>query len=151
MTFLQGIAASNGIAIAKAYRLVEPNLSFEKQTIEDADSEVSRFKEAIEKSKAELEAIRDRAQVELGADKAAIFEAHLLVLTDPELNGPIEDKIKSEKVNAEAALKDTADMFVMMFEQMDNEYMKERAPIFDVTKRVLSFTRRTISKSKYDR
>lgn len=139
MTFLQGIAASNGIAIAKAYRLVEPNLSFDKQTIEDADSEVSRFKEAIEKSKAELEAIRDRAQVELGADKAAIFEAHLLVLTDPELNGPIEDKIKSEKVNAEAALKDTADMFVMMFEQMDNEYMKERAAdIRDVTKRVLS-------------
>ncbi|MCM3690065.1 phosphoenolpyruvate--protein phosphotransferase [Neobacillus niacini] len=139
MTFLQGIAASNGIAIAKAYRLVEPNLSFEKQTIEDADSEVSRFKEAIDKSKAELEAIRDRAQVELGADKAAIFEAHLLVLTDPELNGPIEDKIKSEKVNAEAALKDTADMFVMMFEQMDNEYMKERAAdIRDVTKRVLS-------------
>jgi phosphoenolpyruvate-protein phosphotransferase (PTS system enzyme I) len=139
MTFLQGIAASNGIAIAKAYRLVEPNLSFEKQTIEDADSEVSRFKEAIEKSKAELEAIRDRAQVELGADKAAIFEAHLLVLTDPELNGPIEDKIKSEKVNAEAALKDTADMFVMMFEQMDNEYMKERAAdIRDVTKRILS-------------
>ncbi|MEC1524701.1 phosphoenolpyruvate--protein phosphotransferase [Neobacillus niacini] len=139
MAFLQGIAASNGIAIAKAYRLVEPNLSFENKTIEDTTSEVARFQAAIEKSKAELEAIRDRAQVELGADKAAIFEAHLLVLTDPELNGPIEDKIKTEKVNAEAALKDTADMFVMMFEQMDNEYMKERAAdIRDVTKRVLS-------------
>jgi phosphotransferase system enzyme I (PtsI) len=139
MTFLQGIAASNGIAIAKAYRLVEPNLSFDKKTIEDTTSEVSRFKSAIEKSKAELEAIRDRAHIELGADKAAIFEAHLLVLTDPELNGPIEDKITSEKVNAESALKDTADMFVMMFEQMDNEYMKERAAdIRDVTKRVLS-------------
>jgi phosphoenolpyruvate-protein phosphotransferase (PTS system enzyme I) len=139
MTFLQGIAASNGIAIAKAYRLVEPNLTFETQTIEDTASEVSRFREAIAKSKAELEAIRDRAKVELGADKAAIFEAHLLVLTDPELNGPIEDKIQSDKVNAEAALKDTADMFVTMFEQMDNEYMKERAAdIRDVTKRVLS-------------
>lgn len=139
MTFLQGIAASNGIAIAKAYRLVEPNLSFEKKTVEDITSEVNRFKAAIEKSKAELEAIRDRAHIELGADKAAIFEAHLLVLTDPELNGPIEDKIKSEKVNAETALKETADMFVMMFEQMDNEYMKERAAdIRDVTKRVLS-------------
>ncbi|WP_045515471.1 phosphoenolpyruvate--protein phosphotransferase [Neobacillus niacini] len=139
MTFLQGIAASNGIAIAKAYRLVEPNLSFEKKTVEEITSEVNRFKAAIEKSKAELEAIRDRAHIELGADKAAIFEAHLLVLTDPELNGPIEDKIKSEKVNAETALKETADMFVMMFEQMDNEYMKERAAdIRDVTKRVLS-------------
>lgn len=139
MTFLQGIAASNGIAIAKAYRLVEPNFTFETQTIEDTASEVSRFREAIAKSKAELEAIRDRAKVDLGADKAAIFEAHLLVLTDPELNGPIEDKIQSDKVNAEAALKDTADMFVTMFEQMDNEYMKERAAdIRDVTKRVLS-------------
>ncbi|MDQ1003917.1 phosphotransferase system enzyme I (PtsI) [Neobacillus niacini] len=139
MAFLQGIAASNGIAIAKAYRLVEPNLSFDKKSIEDTASEVSRFQSAITKSKAELEAIRDRAHIELGADKAAIFEAHLLVLTDPELNGPIEDKIKSEKVNAEAALKETADMFVMMFEQMDNEYMKERAAdIRDVTKRVLS-------------
>src|SRR3954468_10645178 len=139
MTFLQGIAASNGIAIAKAYRLIEPNLSFEKQTVEDITAEVNRFKAAIEKSKVELAAIRDRAQIDLGADKAAIFEAHLLVLTDPELNGPIEDKIKSENVNAESALRETADMFIMMFEQMDNEYMKERAAdIRDVTKRVLS-------------
>ncbi|MEW9050279.1 MAG: phosphoenolpyruvate--protein phosphotransferase [Neobacillus sp.] len=139
MTFLNGIAASNGIAIAKAYKLVEPDLTFENKTIEDTDLEVDRFRAAIGKSKVELEAIRDKANVELGADKAAIFEAHLLVLGDPELNGPIEDKIKSEKVNAEAALKETADMFVMMFEQMDNEYMKERAAdIRDVTKRVLA-------------
>ncbi|NRD78691.1 phosphoenolpyruvate--protein phosphotransferase [Bacillus sp. BRMEA1] len=139
MNFLHGIAASNGIAIAKAYRLVEPDLSFEKRTIEDASAEVERFRQAMAKSKSELEAIRDRAKVDLGEDKAAIFEAHLLVLSDPELNSPIEDKIQSEKVNAEVALKETADMFVTMFEQMDNEYMKERAAdIRDVTKRVLS-------------
>ncbi|MBT2726108.1 phosphoenolpyruvate--protein phosphotransferase [Bacillus sp. ISL-75] len=139
MTFLQGIAASNGIAIAKAYRLVEPDLSFEQKTIDDAAAEVDRFRQAMEKSKAELEAIRDRAKVDLGADKAAIFEAHLLVLSDPELNTPIEEKIQSDKVNAESALKETADMFIMMFEQMDNEYMKERAAdIRDVTKRVLA-------------
>lgn len=139
MTFLHGIAASNGIAIAKAYRLVEPDLSFEKNTIEDTTTEVERFRAALKKSNTELEAIRDNAKVDLGADKAAIFEAHLLVLNDPELNGPIEDKIQSEKVNAEAALKETADMFVLMFEQMDNEYMRERAAdIRDVTKRVLS-------------
>lgn len=139
MTFLQGIAASNGIAIAKAYRLVEPNLSFEKKTIEDSAAEVDRFRRAMETSKSELEAIRDRAKTELGADKAAIFEAHLLVLSDPELTGPIEDKIQSEKVNAESALDEIADMFITMFEQMDNEYMKERAAdIRDVTKRVLA-------------
>ncbi|MEH7501713.1 phosphoenolpyruvate--protein phosphotransferase [Neobacillus drentensis] len=139
MTFLHGIAASNGIAIAKAYRLVEPDFSFEHKNIDDASAEVDRFRKAMEKSKAELEAIRDRAKVDLGADKAAIFEAHLLVLSDPELNAPIEDKIQSDKVNAESALKETADMFIMMFEQMDNEYMKERAAdIRDVTKRVLA-------------
>lgn len=139
MTFLHGIAASNGIAIAKAYRLVEPDLSFEQTRIEDASAEVERYRQAIDRAKSELETIRDRAKVDLGPDKAAIFEAHLLVLSDPELNTPIEDKIKSDKVNAEAALKETADMFVVMFEQMDSEYMKERAAdIRDVTKRVLA-------------
>ncbi|MEH7097616.1 phosphoenolpyruvate--protein phosphotransferase [Neobacillus vireti] len=139
MTFLKGIAASNGIAIAKAYRLVEPDLSFEKKSVEDVTAEVERFRKAMEISKSELEAIREKARVDLGADKAAIFEAHLLVLSDPELNAPIEDKIQSDQVNAESALKETADMFVMMFEQMDNEYMKERAAdIRDVTKRVLA-------------
>ena len=138
-TMLNGIAASNGIAIAKAYRLIEPDLTVTKHEITDVDTEVNRFKAAIEKSVSELQAIRDRAEVELGADKAAIFEAHLLVVNDPELIGPIEEKIKFEKVNAESALKEVADMFVTMFESMDNEYMKERAAdIRDVTKRVLA-------------
>lgn len=139
MSFLNGIAASSGIAIAKAYRLVEPDLSFDKVTVENAEQEVKRFQTALAESKGELEVIRDNAHKELGADKAAIFDAHLLVLSDPELISPIEDKIKTENVNAESALKETADMFIAMFEQMDNEYMKERAAdIRDVTKRVLS-------------
>lgn len=139
MSFLNGIAASSGIAIAKAYRLVEPDLSFDRKTVENAEQEVERFQSALAESKGELEVIRDNAHKELGADKAAIFDAHLLVLSDPELISPIEDKIKTDKVNAESALKETADMFITMFEQMDNEYMKERAAdIRDVTKRVLS-------------
>lgn len=139
MDFLKGIAASSGIAIAKAYMLAEPDLSFEKKTVDDSAKEIDRFQSALTKAKTELESIRDRAKTELGADKAAIFEAHLLVLSDPELITQIEDKIKTEKVNAEYALKETTDMFIAMFEQMDNEYMKERAAdIRDVTKRVLS-------------
>jgi phosphoenolpyruvate-protein phosphotransferase (PTS system enzyme I) len=139
MSQLNGIAASNGIAMAKAYRLVEPDLTFVKTSISDSAVEVSRFRDALEISKTELSQIRDHAKVELGQDKAAIFEAHLLVLSDPELVNPIEEKIQSEKVNAESALKDTADLFINMFEQMDNEYMKERAAdIRDVTKRVLA-------------
>ncbi|WP_432442789.1 phosphoenolpyruvate-utilizing N-terminal domain-containing protein, partial [Mesobacillus selenatarsenatis] len=139
MGFLQGIAASNGIAIAKAYKLVEPDFSFEKKTIDAPAEEIARFQSALQTAKAELEKIRDHAGTALGADKAAIFDAHLLVLSDPELISPIEDKIKTENVNAEHALKETADMFIGMFESMDNEYMKERAAdIRDVTKRVLA-------------
>jgi phosphoenolpyruvate-protein phosphotransferase (PTS system enzyme I) len=139
MGFLQGIAASNGIAIAKAYKLVEPDFSFEKKTIEAPAEEIARFQSALQTAKAELTKIRDHAGTELGADKAAIFDAHLLVLSDPELISPIEDKIKTENVNAEHALKETADMFISMFESMENEYMKERAAdIRDVTKRVMA-------------
>ncbi|WP_053366019.1 phosphoenolpyruvate--protein phosphotransferase [Bacillus sp. FJAT-27245] len=139
MAFLQGIAASNGIAIAKAYRLTEPDLSFSRQPVENPDAEIERFRAALEQSKAELAQIRDKAREDLGEDKAAIFEAHLLVLSDPELISPIEDRISGEKINAEFALNETAGMFISMFEQMDNEYMKERAAdIRDVTKRVLA-------------
>ncbi|WP_342508641.1 phosphoenolpyruvate--protein phosphotransferase [Sporosarcina sp. FSL K6-2383] len=139
MSLLKGIAASSGIAIAKAYCLVEPDLSFSKKKIEDSATEVARFQSALATSKSELEAIRDVAEKELGADDAAIFNAHVLVLTDPELIGPIEEKIKTDQVNAEFALKEMSDMFITMFEQMDNAYMQERAAdIRDVTKRLLS-------------
>jgi phosphoenolpyruvate-protein phosphotransferase (PTS system enzyme I) len=139
MSVLQGIAASSGIAIAKAYCLVEPDLTFSKKTVDDVEKEVERFQSAIAITKGELESIQEIAKKELGADEAAIFDAHILVLTDPELIAPIEDKIKTEQVNAEYALEETTDMFIMMFEQMDNEYMQERAAdIRDVRKRILS-------------
>ncbi|WP_077211339.1 phosphoenolpyruvate--protein phosphotransferase [Bacillus dakarensis] len=139
MSFLKGIAASNGISIAKAYHLVEPNLSFEKKTIENPTKEIERFQNALNRSTTDLESIRDHAKENLGEDKAAIFDAHLLVLNDPELTNPIEDMIKTEKVNAEHALKEIAERFVSMFEAMENEYMKERAAdIRDVTKRILA-------------
>lgn len=138
-TILKGIAASNGIAIAKAYRLVEPDLSFEKRSVQNVSDEMKRFNAAVSESKSELQAIREHAMKALGADKAAIFDAHLLVLEDPELLMPVQDKIRDDQVNAEYALKEVADMFVTMFEQMDNEYMRERAAdIRDVTKRILA-------------
>ncbi|QPV78946.1 phosphoenolpyruvate--protein phosphotransferase [Bacillus velezensis] len=137
MQELKGIGASAGIAIAKAYRLEEPDLTVEKKNIADAAAEVSRFDEAIVRSKEELEKIKEHALKELGQDKADIFSAHLLVLSDPELLNPVKEKISTDSVNAEFALKETASMFVTMFESMDNEYMKERAAdIRDVTKRV---------------
>ena len=136
---IQGIAASNGIAIAKAFRLENPDFTIEKKSVADAAAEVARLEAALETSKSELSAIKDRALTELGADKAAIFEAHLLVLNDPELVNPVKDRINSEALNAEFAMNEVANMFIGLFEGMDNEYMKERAAdIRDVTKRVLA-------------
>ena len=136
---IKGIAASDGVAIAKAYLLVEPDLTFDKnEKVTDVEGEVAKFNNAIEASKVELTKIRNNAEVQLGADKAAIFDAHLLVLDDPELIQPIQDKIKMKTLML-LALTDVTTQFVTIFESMDNEYMKERAAdIRDVSKRVLS-------------
>ncbi|ASL79457.1 phosphoenolpyruvate--protein phosphotransferase [Lactiplantibacillus plantarum] len=137
---LKGIAASDGVAIAKAYMLVDPDLSFEKTTVSDTDAEVARLHDAFDASKAELKVIKDKAVENLGEEEAEVFEAHITILSDPEMLGQIEGKIKDDKVNAEEALKEVTDTFISMFEaMMDNAYMQERAgDIRDVTKRVLS-------------
>ncbi|MCE5048181.1 phosphoenolpyruvate--protein phosphotransferase [Staphylococcus equorum] len=137
--YINGIAASDGVAIAKAYLLVKPDLSYNSEKITDIDAEIAKFNDAIETSKVELTKIRNNAEKNLGADKAAIFDAHLLVLDDPELIQPIEDKIKNDQVNAPTALSEVTGQFITIFENMDNEYMKERAAdIRDVSKRVLA-------------
>ncbi|MDO4597898.1 MAG: phosphoenolpyruvate--protein phosphotransferase [Ligilactobacillus agilis] len=137
---LKGIAASDGIAAAKAYMLVQPDLSFTETSIDDPEAEVKRLDDALAASKKELELIKAKATENLGPEEAEVFEAHLTILADPELIGQIKDKINSDKVNAEAALKSVTDMFISMFESMtDNAYMQERAgDIRDVTKRVMS-------------
>lgn len=136
---LKGISASNGYAIGRAYELVEPDLSFETLTINKPEAEVKRFDQALEKAKNELQLIRDKVAKEQDEENAKIFDAHLLVLEDPELVGAIENQINNKSINAEAALVENTDSFITIFEQMDNEYMRERAAdIKDVRKRILS-------------
>ena len=139
MLQLKGIAASQGISFAKAYVFVEPDLTVKEVKIEDVAAEIKRFEDAIEASKKELTIIKENALASLGADKAAVFEAHLLILDDPEFMGTVKTDIESKVINAEYAFKETSDMFISMFEAMDNEYMKERAAdIRDVSKRILA-------------
>lgn len=136
---LKGISASNGYAIGRAYELVEPDLSFETLTISQPEAEIRRFDQALQKAKNELQLIRDKVAKEQDEENAKIFDAHLLVLEDPELVGAIENQINNKSVNAEAALVENTDSFITIFEQMDNEYMRERAAdIKDVRKRILS-------------
>ncbi|MBD7985746.1 phosphoenolpyruvate--protein phosphotransferase [Sporosarcina sp. Sa2YVA2] len=138
MLELQGIAVSSGIAIAKAYCLVEPELPVEKMEIENIDAEIARLNETIIKTKSVLETIRNGMTDTVGEEQAAIISAHLLILEDPEMIASMKDKIK-QHANAEYALKEVTDTFVQLFESMDNAYMQERAAdIKDVAKRLLA-------------
>lgn len=134
----KGTGASPGVALGKALVIEHSELNIEKKNIENVDTEVEKLQAAVEESKKELEQVKERAKVELGEHEAEIFEAHLLVLQDPELIDQTIAKIRDEKVNADFALNEVKEMFVSIFESMDNEYMRERAAdIKDVTNRVL--------------
>lgn len=136
---ITGIAAANGYGFGKAYELVEPDLSFEAVTVEESEDEIHRLQHALELAMNELSQIKEKVYQEQGEENAKIFDAHMLVLQDPELIKAIEVCIESEKVNAEHALNLETDKFITMFEQLDNEYMRERASdIKDVRKRVLA-------------
>ena len=137
---LKGIAASDGVAVAKAYLLVQPDLTFSKATVEDTAAEEARLDAALAKSTEELQQIREKAAQSLGEAEAQVFDAHLMVLSDPEMVGQIKQNIKANSVNAESALKEVTDMYIGMFEAMeDNAYMQERAAdIRDVAKRILA-------------
>ena len=97
---IQGIQASDGISIAPCYLFVEPNLNIDKKTIDNPQQEITRFDNAMHESKVQLTKIRNTAEEALGAEHAAIFDAHLLVLDDPELINPIKEAIEQKSVNA---------------------------------------------------
>ena len=140
MNILTGIAASDGISIAPAYLLTEPDLSFDKQTISDVDTELARFEDVVNQATQEITQIRDKAKETLGEEEAQVFEAHLMFLADPEFIGQIKQVITTEQINAEAALNQVAEMFITMFASMeDNPYMQERAAdIKDVSERMMA-------------
>lgn len=139
MLKIEGIAASAGVAIAKAFKLEHPDYTIHRRDASDSAAELARLDEALAKSQQELEAIKERTLQELGEKKAEIFESHLLILNDPELLTPVRDKITAESVSAEYALNETANEFITMFENMKSAYLKERAAdMRDVTKRVLT-------------
>lgn len=136
---IKGIAASNGIAIAKAFKLIEPELTVVKTTITDVEAEINLYKEALVKTTEELQKIKVKAAQNLSEEEAAVFDAHINMANDPELLTQTTDKIKSENVNASYAFDEVSNMFIMMFESMDNEYFRERAAdIKDIKKRILA-------------
>ena len=139
MNKISGIAASAGIAVARAFILKHPDYTITKTNVSDVEAEVVKFNDALAKSNAELQSIKERTLAELGEKKAEIFSSHLLILEDPELISPVIDKIRMESVNADFALNEVATQFIQMFENMKSAYLQERAAdMRDVTKRLLN-------------
>lgn len=133
---LKGIAASSGIAIAKAFKLEHPILNIEEKQA-DVQSELEKLAKAVDKTKDDIKTIQAKAVGKLTEEELAIFDAHLMVLDDPEFVGQIEATISEQSINAEYATKMISDNFIAIFEAMEDDYFKERAAdIKDVTYRL---------------
>ena len=133
---LKGIAASAGVSVAKVYKLETPKVVIEKKA-GVAEEEVKKFEDALEKTKKDIEGVKERAAKRLSEEELAVFDAHLMMAGDPELAGQIKAMIENDGVNAEYATEQVANQMVEMFESMDNDYFRERAAdIKDVTFRL---------------
>lgn len=140
MMLKKGIAAAPGIVLGRALVVKEVKIRVERRTIaaEQISEELQRLEKSIHQANLDLERIKEKAEREIGEQEAQIFEAHQMILQDPEFIGAVEAKIRDEKVNAEAALEEVRDGFIQVFESMDNEYMRERAAdLRDVSNRIL--------------
>ena len=137
---LNGLAASNGIAIAPAYLLVGSDLPVQKQHTNDKDHEVTRLHDSFAFSRQELRRIRDQAHERLGQRSAAVVDTQLAMLGDPALFAMMRQEIMQSGVTAEWAVKQTADHYLTIFEkQNDNDYLQARGTAMrDVAKRLLS-------------
>ena len=137
---IKGIAASDGIGIAKAYTLAEPDLSFEKKEIDNPAAEYERVEKAFSASIADLATIKQNAKSRLSDEELEVFDAHIAILSDPEMKSQIKDEIESQHVSAEEAMTDVTTNFANVLAAMtDNKYMQERAAdVKDVAKRALS-------------
>ena len=133
---LKGIAASAGVSIAKAYKLESPKVEIVKKEGDPA-VEIEKFNAGLEKTKTDIEGVKERAAVRLSAEELAVFDAHLMMAGDPEFASQITNMIENDKVNAEYAAETVANQMIQMFESMDNDYFRERAAdIKDVTYRL---------------
>lgn len=137
---MRGIGSSPGIAIGRAIVISNREPAIECRQIKNVCKEIEKLKSAIERRKEDLDCIFKKVKQEMGEEEAAIFKAHKMILEDPELIRQVEEQISKEKACAEYALKTVGDIWIQMFENMDNVYMKERAAdVKDVIGNVLKY------------
>ncbi len=137
---LQGIGASPGLALGAVHRLEFEELAVHEHEIspQAADAELAQYQSAIEAARRELAGIRDGIGAELGPEEAAIYDAHLLILDDPDLRRTVERGVRERRRNVAWVYRSAMAAYAAAFEKLEDEYLRERqADILDVERRVL--------------
>lgn len=135
----KGIAASKGYAIGTVFLQEHEEIVITDQKVTDVAAEKEALQKSLDASRAQLEKIKEKAATEMGEEKAAVFEAHITLLDDPEFTGAMAMEIESNSINAMKAVDNVTNMFVSIFESMEDAYMRERAAdIKDVSKRIIA-------------
>ena len=135
-----GIAGSEGIAAGEAYVYLNNQTEIDKETIaaDAINTEIEKLNEGIELSRTQLMRLKEKVLHEFDKSKAQIFEAHIMMLEDPEFTGAAREAITSDSVNAAYAVQKVADSFIAVFEQIEDDYMRARAAdIKDVSSRLI--------------
>lgn len=137
---IKGIPVSKGYAIARVFKLSRPEIDTNKRLISDPESEIRRYHDAIEQTKKEILVLKKRSIERFGEETSKIFDAHLMIADDPEIKTSVESMIMNDKCNLTYALNTVVYRFLMLFKDLDNDYLRERAiDLKDVTQRILVF------------
>lgn len=138
MITVQGKGVSTGVGMGPLYFYRRATAEIKRYTVEDTDAEWHRFKGAQTGAVEQLGQLAEKARTEAGDEAAMLFETHQMMAEDLDYEEAIENLIREEKVNAEAAVTDTAAQFAEMFASMDDAYMQARAAdVKDVSQRIL--------------
>ncbi len=139
MYIYEGKSVFGGIAIGKISVYKKEERQVRRVKAADTEAEITRFRMAKAEAIRQLSELYEKVLREVGEENAAIFEVHQMMLEDAGYNDSIEDMIRIQGINAECAVADTADNFVRMFMEMDDDYMRERAAdVKDISKRVFT-------------
>lgn len=135
----KGVAASKGYAIGKVFLQEEVEINITDEKVSNVEAEKEKLQKALDDARIQLEKIKEKAKVEMGEEKAAVFEAHITLLDDPEFTGAMTLEIDNNSINAMKAVDNVTNTFVAIFESMEDDYMRERAAdIKDVSSRIIS-------------
>ncbi len=135
---MKGLGVSPGIGIGNAFIIDKKAMNIERKHVIDTDSEIKRLRNALEIGKNQLNELYLKTLEEVGEKEAQIFKSHEMMLEDDTFSSDVEVRIKNENINAEFAINETSDTYIKLFENIEDEYLRERADdIRDVMTRVI--------------